>query len=160
MSKNRFSLIGDGKHSLPPSDDQEHQVVAELTTSYKELAALWEEAEERLRKFHIPVDVYIRYDSEDMCGEDSPLHPIDRIHSYLGFVRYGRGWRICFCANADNHPEYDFQWKPIVDCRVDIRLEAFPHIDKLRDEVEKAAKDWVPKLKEALTSFRDKLKNW
>lgn len=158
MTTNRFSPNGDGRHSPPPPDDRERRVVSQLSTRYKELTSLWEEAEERLRKFHIPVDVHVRYKSEDVFHNAHPTG--EEVHSYLGFVRWAGSWRICHCLNHDGHPESDFEWKPVTDCRLDVRLEAIPYIDKLHEVVVEAAEQCVPKLDEALATFREKLKNW
>jgi hypothetical protein len=161
MSKNRFSPNGDGRNSQPLSDDRERWVVTELSSCYKELTGLWEETEEKLRKFHIPVDVPVCYKSEDEFDSERPDLPTGAgLHSYLGFVRWGGTWRICYCRNHDNHPDFDFQWKPIVDCRLDIRQEAFNHIDKLREAIVQAAEECVPRLQHTIAAFRDKLKNW
>jgi hypothetical protein len=156
MSKNRFSLNGDGTGSQPPSDDSERRIATELSKRYKELAALWDDAEERLHKFRVPVDVRVCYES--FYADDN--QPGAKIHSYLGFVRYGSGWRICWCRNHDDYPEDDFEWKPVVDCRLDVRIAAWRHIDKLREAVLNAAEEAVPMLDKAIAAFQKKLEKW
>jgi hypothetical protein len=155
MSKNRFSLNGDGTGSPPPPDDSESRVAAEMTQRLKKLTAVWDDAEKRLRKLHVPVEGHVCYKSEDVFHNDRPEHPTGaQIHSYLGFVKFGSGWRICYCRNHDDFPEYDWEWKPVVDCTYDVRLEAFPHFEKLLAEVIKKAEECIPKLDNAIAAFR------
>src|SRR4051812_43311875 len=93
-SKNpRFSLNGDGKHPhQPPPDPRKKQVVEALSTRYKELNKLWEDAEADLKEIPIPVDVKYRYRSEDA----DPTRPNEyQIHYYIAFAKSKGGWRIC-----------------------------------------------------------------
>jgi hypothetical protein len=157
MSKHRFPLNGDGTNPAPKPDDRDRNVVTELSKRYKELSALWDKAEERLLKYRVPVDVsycYKSYLANESATGDA------QVHSYLGFVKYGRGWRICHCQNHDERPEHDWAWKPVVDSTLDVRVEAFQHLDALREKVIKAAEECVPKLDNALADFRQKLANW
>jgi hypothetical protein len=158
-SKNpRFSLNGDGKHPhQPPPDPRKKQVVEALSTRYKELNKLWEDAEADLKEIPIPVDVKHRYKSVDA----DPMRPNEyQIHHYIAFARSKGGWRICYDAAHDAFPEYDWDWKPITECRVDIRLEAVPHIGKLRELVLKAAEECVPTLDKAIADLRSTLQSW
>lgn len=47
-------------------------------------------------------------------------------------------------ALHDAFAEYDFDWMPITECGVDIRLAAVPQIGKRRELVLKAAAECVP----------------
>ena len=186
MLNDRFSLNGDGTPSQPPPknskrkltlrelreqreqqgagsqpspDDAESRVAAELSEQYRQLAALWGNAEERLLKFRIPIDVRVPCGTwDDLLDQQGNSTP--KVRSFLGFVKYGRGWRICWCQNHDHHPEHDWDWKPVVDCPVDVRREMFPHIDKLREAVVNAAKNSIPKLEKDIATFRKMLENW
>jgi hypothetical protein len=158
-SKNpRFSLNGDGKDPEQPQlDPRKQQVVEALTTRYKELNKLWEDAEADLKEIPIPVDVKYPYKSEDA----DPMRPNEyMIRHYIAFARSKGGWRICHDTTHDGYPEYDFDWKPITECRVDIRQEAVPHIGKLRELVLKAAEDCVPTLDKAIADLRNTVQSW
>ncbi len=164
MPKRDTSPNGAGVSTPPPtakSFDREQAVIAKLSARYKELSTLWETAEEKLLKFRIPTDVYIRYHTEDEYHDNRPDQPTGaQLHSYLGFVRCSGGWRICTCTNHDNFPQQDFEWKPVTESRLDIRLAMIPHLTQLREAVVKAAEECLPKLDEALTMLRDSLENW
>lgn len=124
---------------------------------YKELNKLWEDAEADLKEIPIPVDVKYCYKSADA----DPMRPNEyQIHYFIGFARSKGGWRICFDIAHDAFPEYDFDWKPITECGVDIRLEAVPHIGKLRELVLKAAEECVPTLDKAIADLRSTLQSW
>jgi hypothetical protein len=164
-SKNpRFSFNGDGKHSdppphsePPPTNQRKKQAVEVLGKRYKELNKLWENAEADLKEIPVPVDVKFCYESVSA----DPKHTDEyQIHLYLGFVRSKGGWRICFGYQHETFPEDGFDWKPITECRVDIRLEAVPHIGKLRELVLKAAEDCVPTLDKAIADFRTTVESW
>jgi hypothetical protein len=154
----RFSLNGDGKHpDSPQTDQRKKQVTESLDRRYKELNKLWEDAEADLKEIPIPVDVKFCYESIDADMSRPGEH---QIHSYLGFVRSKGGWRICFGADHDAFPLVDIDWKPITECRVDIRMEAVPHLGKLRELVLKAAEDCLPTLDKAISDLRSTLQNW
>ncbi|MFO0821529.1 MAG: hypothetical protein U0792_00030 [Gemmataceae bacterium] len=159
----RFSMNGDGKQSKPSQpprtqpDARKRQVAEALNARYKELNKLWEQAEADLKELPIPVDVQIVYKSVDA---DSERPGEAQIHYHLGFCRSKGGWRICFDTSHDNFPQYDFDWKPITECSVDIRLEAVPHIGTLRDKVLKAAEECVPTLDKAIADLRSTMQSW
>lgn len=154
----RFSLNGDGHPPKPPQTDQrKQQIVEALGKRYQQLNKLWEAAEADLKQIPVPVDVKFCYESVDA----DPARPGEhQIHSFLGFVRSKGGWRICFGSAHDAFPEDDFGWKPITECGVDLRLEAVPHIAKLRELVLTAAEECVPTLDKAIEDLRNTLQSW
>jgi hypothetical protein len=158
-SKNpRFSLNGDGRHlPQPQADPRKKQVVEALSQRYKELNKLWEDAEADLKEIPIPIDVPLCYKSVDADSERPGEY---QIRSYLAFARSKGGWRICYGTQHDAFPEYDYDWKPITECRVDIRLEAVPHIGELRELVLKKAEECVPALDKAIADLRNTLHSW
>ena len=154
----RFSLNGDGKHpDQSQFNPRKKQVVEALSTRYKELNKLWENAEADLKEIPIPVDVPHLYKSVDADPERPGEH---QIHSYIGIVRSTGGWRICSGGTHDAFHECDYNWTPITECPVDIRLEAVPHLGELHDRVLKAAEDCVPTLDRAIADLRNTLQNW
>jgi hypothetical protein len=158
-SKNpRFSLNGDGKQPEQSQlDPRKKQVVEALSKRYKELNKLWEDAEADLKEIPVPVDIRFCYESVDADPERPGEY---QIHSFLAFARSKGGWRICFGTAHDAFPQCDFDWKPITECRVDIRLEAVPHIGKLRELVLKAGEECVPTLDKAIADLRNTLQSW
>jgi hypothetical protein len=154
----RFSLNGDGKHPKQAQPETRKRQAAEaLNARYKELNKLWEQAEASLKELPIPVDVQLVYKSVDA----DPQRPNEaQINYHLAFARSKGGWRICVDTSHDSFPQYDFDWKPITECSVDIRLEAVPHLDKLRELVLKAAEDCVPTLDKAIDDLRSTMQSW
>jgi hypothetical protein len=140
----------------PLAEPRKKQLAEALGKRYSELSKLWEDAEADLREIPIPVDVRFCYRS---VITDAAKPGEDQIHSYLGFVRSKGGWRICY-GTADVPSQFEIEWKPITECRVDIRLEAVPHIGKLRELVLKAGEECVPALDKAISDLRNALRTW
>jgi hypothetical protein len=169
---NRFSKNGDGKsraptdrisgvgdhqptHPATQNNDRERQIIEALKGRYDEIEALWEQAEEDLKRFRIPHAVEYCYDSD--CESAYP------IHYRLSFTRYGKGWRICHetlieYSIGGSHQRDELETKPIVECSLDVRVAMIHHFEALRKKVIEAAKNAVPKLDEAISSFRKLLK--
>ena len=149
--RERLSMNGDGEKP-PDRDEREKQVIKALSGRYDELEALWEEAEKDLKRFRVPHEVHHRYKQfvETRNGLSWDY--------FLGFLRYGKDWRICHCVFCDRCDD-EFEWKPVVECTVDVRLETVPHFAELRKKVVEAAEKFVPKLEKAIASFRETLKS-
>lgn len=153
----RFSLNGDGK--TPSSDvvERQRQVAKDLSARFKQLNSLWLDAEESLKTIPLPVDAHIQYASDDVYDEH-PGGP--QIVHCLGFVKSSGGWRICNGSRHDEYPEHGFDWKPITECTLDLRVKLIPHLGKLREKVFEAAEQCVPRLDQALEDFRKTLSSW
>src|SRR5438093_487948 len=100
----RFSTNGDGKKPVPknrisptdgqtpahadnPQDECERQIIKALKNRYDKIEALWNEAEDDLKRFRVPHGVEYFYASDYDGG-----YPI---HYALWWVRHGKAWRIC-----------------------------------------------------------------
>ena len=166
---NRFSTNGDGKDRAPndrifshldghqpahPDTQHEQQIIEALTGRYDQIEALWNKAEEDLKRFRIPHAV------EHCYASDYEGYPT---HYSLVWMRYGKGWRIChevrtaYSEIDEKHPD-ECEWKPIIECSLDVRLAMIPHFEALRKKVIEAAEKAVPTLDEAISSFRKILK--
>jgi hypothetical protein len=160
MAIRRFSLNGDGgSDEEEPSRDDKQDVVQILHVKFEELNSLLERAEKHLKRIPIPQDVTIRYKSE-LADPDPQTSTGDEIHSYLGFVKFGRGWRLCYGQDHDGFPECPLVWKPVTDCSSDVRLEAVPHLTVLRDAVLAEAGKCVGALDEAIGKLSSTLADW
>lgn len=170
----RFSMNGDGKKRPPsdrisvnvdgqqpaqpakPENRREAEIILALRGRYDAIEALWNEAEEDLKSFRIPHDVLYPYRTEISEDERNPAYIY-----YLGFVRYGKGWRICH-GSRDDYPltpdDHDFGWKPIIECTLDVRVETFDHFAGLRKKVIESAVNAIPRLDEKIARFRKVLK--
>src|SRR5262249_23982110 len=77
-------------------------------------------------------------------------------YHFLGFLRCGKGWRICYGVSQDPQGggEEVPHWTPISDRSVDGRIETIQVLEELRKKVVETAEQSVPKLETALENFR------
>jgi hypothetical protein len=157
--KNRAptSRIASGAKKPPtPADAHESQIIAALAGRYDQLDALWQHAEEDLKRFRLhsvvataPFKSFPLFDNDhDGSGP--------REYHFLGFLRCGKSWRICYGVSQDmpSGVEDEPHWTPISDCSVDQRIETIPVFEELRKKVVETAEQSVPKLDTALQNFR------
>ena len=157
MTMPRFSMNGDGKSQ--PSQDDKSDVVRTLQVKFDELNELWVKAEKQLKRIPIPVNASIEYKS--VAVTDDPNYDNgDRIHSLLGFVKWGGQWRLCYGEYHDGYPDMDTSWKPIADCSADIRIETIRHLNKLREAVLAKAADCVETLDKSIDDLTSTLAGW
>ena len=130
----------------------ENQIIAALAGRYDQLDALWQHAEEDLKRFRLHNVVTtapfksIPLFEDRGCGDPHEYH-------VLGFLRCGKSWRICYGVSRDapDGGEDGPHWTPISDCSVDLRIEVIPVFEELRKTVVETAEQSVPKLDAALT---------
>jgi hypothetical protein len=169
----RFSVNGDGKDRAPTNrisskdgqspaqcnklkDEREDRIIKALKERYDEIEALWNEAEEDLKRFRSPFAVEHCYDSDYDHGNPT--------HYSLWWTRYGKGWRIVFeerIAHSElgsGYPDESREWKPVIECPLELRLHLIDKFPRLREKVIEAAESAVPGLEEAISSFRKILK--
>jgi hypothetical protein len=134
----------------------EQEIIKEVRKRYSELEDLWDEAEKDLRRFRVYRPVKHSYNGRNMIPDD-PDSPYGC--EYLSWRRYGKAWRICHGTYFDESPpEENSDWTPVVDCPVDVRVEAIAQFQGLREAVIKAAEASVPELDKAICKFRNVLK--
>lgn len=140
--------------------DDKSDVVQTLQVKFDELNKLWSKAEAQLRRIPIPVEVSICYRTEKAWGEEIEPDAGFQIRSFLGFTKLGDGWRICFGEADDCCPRPEMEWKPIADCSAEIRLEAIPHLNALREQVIEEAAAYVGTLETAISNLSGTLDGW
>lgn len=163
------SQIGDGKgrapnhrvaagakKPVPPVDEPESQIIAALAGRYDQLDALWQQAEEDLKRFRLHTVVATAPFKSFPLLEDDIEGKGPHEYHFLGFLRCGKSWRICYGVSQDsqNGVPDEPHWTPISDCSVDLRIETIPQFEELRKKVVETARQSVPKLDTALESFR------
>jgi hypothetical protein len=163
------SQTGDGKSRIPinriasvakkpatAGDEHENQIIVALAGRYDQLDALWHQAEEDLKRFRLHSVVATRpFKSIPLLENDIDGNGPHEYH-FLGFLRCGKSWRICYGVSQDtpHGVEDEPHWTPISDCSVDLRIETIPVFEELRKKVVETAEQSVPKLDTALENFR------
>ena len=153
---NRFSMNGDGKKRVPndrisstdghtpnnPNDEREQHVIKALKERYDEIEALWNDAEEDLKRFRVPHAVPCHYDSnhEGNCP----------IYYSLWWMKYGKGWRIVHeeryaYSEFDDKREDECEWKPIIECPVALRTSMIAMFASLRPARTATARHAAPR---------------
>ena len=79
-------------------------------------------------------------------------------------MRWAKAWRIVHeiriaYSEADDQRPDESEWKVITECPLDLRLATITEFRNLRKKVVEAAEQAVPKLDEAISSFRKILKS-
>jgi len=163
----RFSSNGTGKGPEPAKaalDERNRRAAAILAPRYDQLNRLWADAEARLRAMQAPRYVWTDYRTEDI----DPENPYSSCHCHcLGLVKVRGEWRLCIGDYIrDDYqprpydPESPMNWKPILDCSVEERVEAAPHIGKLREEIVKSAEHYTVKVDEAVAHLTKALEQF
>jgi hypothetical protein len=151
---NRIAAVA--KKPATPADEHENQIIAALAGRYDQLDALWQHAEEDLKRFRLhSVVATAPFKSFPLFADDFEGKGPHECH-FLGFLRCGKGWRICYGVSHDTPSgvEDETHWTPISDCSVDVRIETIPVFEELRKKVVETAEQSVPKLDTALANFR------
>ena len=146
-----------------------------LHDKYDALNRAWQEAEELVISLNVGREVVIHLYEEDP-GSFGHFHPdregwndADSIESgswthYLAFTKRLGEWRICYVSVPTGwewNNDYAGEWKPILECSKEIRVDAANDLPKLLlaviEEVEKIAgeaEDATRQLKSAIAPFR------
>jgi hypothetical protein len=159
-------MNGTGKHPEPvqvPLEERNRRTAEALAPRYDQLNRLWAEAEARLKAMQVPRYVWVVYKMEDVDPED-PYSP--GACECLGLVKFRGEWRLCLghfvCERAPSpcDPDQPMDWKPILDCSVEERVKAAPHIAKLREEIVASAEQYISKVDEAVAHLTTALEHF
>lgn len=144
------------KKPTTPGEEHENHIIAALAGRYDQLDALWKRAEDDLKRFRLHSLVQTGHFKSFPLFQDDLEGKGPHEYHFLGFLRCGKGWRICYGVSRDapNGVEDETCWTPIGDCSVDVRIEAIPVFEELRKKVVETAEQSVPKLDTALETFR------
>lgn len=152
-----FSMNGDGagKHQggEKPLDERNERARKALAARYDLLNQKWADAEKMLKSMQVPRSVWIEYDSEPV----DPQRPGEwQICYCLGLVKYRGDWRLCH-GTYDTSEGGPDNWKPVVDCSVEQRVAAAPHIGKLRERLVESAEKYISKVDRAVAEMTEAL---
>jgi hypothetical protein len=130
-------------------DQRAQNVRTQLFDRYDQLNALWQKAEERLTKNHIPRPVEHIYSEFDLV-EGDPNAGIG--WHCLGLQKIKGKWRIChgtYCYSQSGPDD----WTPIVDCAAPIRVRTTKYLLDLEEAAMKSAETFVPVVDEAIKTL-------
>jgi hypothetical protein len=163
----RFSSNGTGERpepALDSLDDLNRRTAEALASRYDWLNRLWADAEARLKAMQVPRYVWIVYKEQNVDPDE--VYSECRCEC-LGLVRVRGEWRLCIGQWYRN--EYDLQpsdpdqptdWKPVLDCSVEERVEAAPHIGKLREAVVESAEQFIVRVDDAVAHLTKALEQF
>jgi hypothetical protein len=132
-----------GKQPFPePLSKRNEAVRTEIERKLDHLTQLWNAVEERILSMQPPRRILLNYAKSYDDGGMAE-------YECLGLQRHGNKWRVCYAWDADWTDEAP-DWRPIVDCSTEVRVEAAKHIEVLMEEVVKSGKNYIPKVDEAV----------
>jgi hypothetical protein len=141
-----------GKLSLPESLSKRNEVVrTEIEKKLDLLTELWKAVEEKILAMQPPRHIYLQYAKyyhDNGMGE----------YECLGLQRHGNKWRVCYGRDGDWMDEGP-DWRPIIDCSTEVRVEAAKHIGALLEEVVRSGKEYIPVVDEAVQSLEKAIEN-
>jgi hypothetical protein len=130
----------------PPTLEQRNkQAEQALATRYDALNQHFTQAEQLLKSLKPPHNVWVYYNhggAEGMGHCES-----------LGMAKYQNKWRLCH--KYDYEDEENTAPVPIVECPIEVRIQAAKIVRQLREEIVKAKEDYVPKVDEAIKELAD-----
>jgi hypothetical protein len=145
--------------SVPkPPELEIAKVGNELTEHFQLIENAWKKAEELLALSHIPIDVRIHVKADHLYHDVPGGEPEQCYADVMTFISYCKtrtGWKICWVQETDyaQHPDTQVEQKLISECSTETRLEMFEHFPALYAAVVKRVKEYMPKIREKVTSF-------
>ncbi len=134
-------------------DERNDELNEALATRLEQLNAVIEEHEKQFKAMKLARDAMHAYRSHTM--EDDHRNCIGEINWYVGMIKMKGGWRLCY-ANEHEHynwPDESIDWKPLVECSIEQRIDAVPHIKTLREAIVKSKESLVPELEKAIVAI-------
>ncbi|TWT97264.1 hypothetical protein [Neorhodopirellula pilleata] len=155
MPFNRINGFYVGAFQMPEKpemtiDERNEELNEALTARLEQLKAVIEDQENQFKAMRLACDAMHAYRSEGM--EDDQRNCIGEINWYVGMIKLKGGWRLCYAKDHEHYswPGESIDWKPLVDCSIEERIDAVPHIGALREAIVKSKESLVPELEKAI----------
>jgi len=135
-------------------DQRAEKARKELFARYDQLNALWEKAEERLTRYHVPIPVQstlIYYDEQYNPDPDTGA-----LCFCLGLQKIKGKWRICY-GEYYSMQQHDADWRPITECSAEIRVDAVRQLPRLEMAVVESAEKFIPSVDSAIQALTEAL---
>jgi hypothetical protein len=140
-----------GKQSFPePLSKRNEAVRTEIEKRLDHLTELWNAVEAKVLSMQPPRHISHFFAEHTF---ENGLSAYD----LLGLQRHGGRWRVCYARAYEWNDDEAPDWRPIVDCSTEVRVQAANHIEPFMEEVVKSGKDYIPKVDEAVRSLENAL---
>ncbi len=131
-------------------NDRNEKVNEALEARLEQLNLVIEGKEKQFKSMMVARDTVLCFHSyeEENDGHGEYQH-------LLGMIKQKGGWRLCYAHHYENycHPDREVSWKPLVDCSIEARLRAAPHVEKLRDKIIEEKEKLMPELENAIKTL-------
>ena len=118
-----------------------------IAHKYDMLNSLWLDVQKQLTSCQIPRPVVHIYHSA-CSGPEEPM-----VYTALGLQKIHGKWTLCQTQYEDRFDPHHHDWVPILQCSVQIRLEAAPHVEALYAAVVQSAEDFIPEVDSAIAAL-------
>jgi hypothetical protein len=157
MPFNRINGFFVGAFHMPEKhemtiEERNSELNQSLESRLNQLNSAIEQQEKELKSMMVARDTFFCYRTGDELDGGRPVGE----HSwYVGMIRLKGGWRLCHAAHYFHYQgfEEDIEWKPLVECSIEERIEAAPHIEKLREAIVESKEKLMPELEQAISSL-------
>ena len=129
----------------PTLEERNKRAELVLAMRYDALNQQFTQVEQLLKSLKPPHDVWVTY---DIGGYEGNSH-----WQLLGMAKHQNKWRLCHAYDHEYEDRSDSA--PIVECPIEVRIEAAKFVRQLREEIVKAKEDYVPKVDEAIKELAD-----
>jgi hypothetical protein len=154
--EHRFSMKGTGKgEEDAPFRERLRKADQALANRYPQLTKKVGEAEEYLRRLHLPEPIFLPYNDEGV--PNSIPSGVSYSWDCLAFRRHKGEWRLCYARCHSHQPEdgEEPSWKPVVECATDVRVDAIAQLGKLKLKALECKEKYVAKVDKALGDIDD-----
>jgi hypothetical protein len=136
------------QNEAPATEEERNRLATEsLAKSLDKLNAHLAAVEKKLRgMMKFPLHVTVRYNERDDDQNTGAA-----VWELLGIIRRGGEWRLCLAHDADVALSVD--WKPLIECSLEERVQASDQIDALRLEIIKSTEQYVSKVEGAVSKL-------
>ena len=143
MSLERHALNKPVPKQKPTLPERNQQVDLALATRYDALNQLFTEAEQIVKALRPLHSVWVDY-GHDHCNGQPDCWDL------LGITKHQGKWRLCHAIDNDLNEYGPLEVKPIVECVVEVRVQAAKIVRQLREKIVKSKEQYVPKVDEAI----------
>ena len=117
-----------------------------LITKYDQLTKAWQAAEKLIG--HVPCPVLLKVNETETADIDGRYV----LTEFLGVQRINNTWRLCYGTVRDDYEDIA-DWKPVVDCTVEVRVQMAHKFKELLAEIEKVRVAFIPLVDIAISAL-------